>query len=193
MPGNKKKNPAALSNAVVLLSGGIDSAACVVLLKKKGLRPSGLFVDFGQPAGRSESRAVSALSRSLGINCSRVNIGPNKKFGAGEIVGRNAFLVLSALMFARPKSGPIVLGIHAGTPYFDCSETFNKLMADIVAEHTDGQNQFLAPFLQWSKAEVVAFAKREHLPIRLTYSCETGSKPCGRCLSCRDRLSLGVR
>src|ERR1041384_1936439 len=50
---------------VVLLSGGIDSAACCLYFKQRGLVVYPLFVDYGQRALESEWAAAVAVADSL--------------------------------------------------------------------------------------------------------------------------------
>lgn len=180
-------------SALVLASGGIDSTACIHLLQQRGLEVSALFVDFGQAARIRERTALKRVCRKLYSRFQEITVVAPRRYGPGEVVGRNAFLIFTALMYARPPQGAIALGIHAGTPYFDCSAAFLTSVSRLVEDCTNSQNQVVAPFLTWSKADIVTYACDEGLPIDLTYSCERGrARPCGQCLSCRDRRMLGV-
>ncbi len=177
--------------ASVLLSGGIDSTACAHLLQKHGYAVGGVFLDYGQGAARAERRAVQAISTLLGIPLRVYEVRGHVSFAAGELVGRNAFLIFSALFLSPQKRGLLGLGIHYGTPYYDCSPAFVESMRKIVANHTDGALQLTAPFMWWTKSDVFAYFTAEGLPLDLTYSCEASSEaPCGACASCRDRELL---
>ena len=178
--------------ATVLLSGGIDSAACVHLLKSQGYSVRGIFVDFGQAAREQESRAVVRLTELLGITTTTLQVGATSDFGAGELVGRNAFLLMAAIFLGRVHEGLLVIGVHAGTPYYDCSPGFIDRLKSLAEEHTDGRLTVIAPFLHWSKAQIYDYIIRAGLPTEVTYSCESGTiPPCGSCASCRDRKGLG--
>jgi 7-cyano-7-deazaguanine synthase len=50
--------------------------------------------------------------------------------------------------------------------------------------------RLLAPFVQWSKADVYSLALRLDVPLGLTHSCEASDEPCGSCRSCVDREAL---
>ena len=109
-------------NTVVLLSGGMDSAACA---QTSGHHVHGVFVDYGQRAAVPEQRAAEQLSSGLGIELSVVQVKTQQSFGTGENAGRNAFLVFCALLnFGHQRMDAIALGIHAGTTYYDCSRAF---------------------------------------------------------------------
>ena len=178
--------------ATVLMSGGIDSTACAYLLATQGLSVHGLFIDYGQPAAKSEARAAGSLADAIGVPFTRYTLSGGPPVPTGELLGRNAFLIFVALLSTRGRSGLIAIGIHAGTPYYDCSHSFLDSTAQLVAAHTDGTVAVVAPFLRWRKADVVDYFRSVGLPMHLTYSCQVGSQSsCGTCASCRDRGALG--
>jgi 7-cyano-7-deazaguanine synthase len=173
------------------MSGGIDSAACAAFFSAQGLKVSALFVDHSQAAVEQERAAVRSLAAVLGIDIQELAFKGSAPFGSGELVGRNAFLVFAALFATRAQTSLIAMGLHAGTPYYDCSPAFVEKINRIVAEHTDNAVQVVAPFLEWTKRDVCDYFMRTGLPIERTYSCETGGdSPCGTCASCLDRKAL---
>ncbi len=177
----------------VLLSGGMDSAACAHYFQKRGQLVRGIFVDYGQKAALPERNAAERLSALLGISLSTVQVKTPESFGTGEISGRNAFLVFCGLLVvgAQERLDAIALGIHAGTPYYDCSPAFLETIGRLVAEYTDGRTRVVAPFIDWTKQEVFEYCTEAGIPIEVSYSCEAGEMPpCGSCLSCRDRRML---
>jgi len=175
-----------------LFSGGIDSAACVHFLLKKGQRVRALFIDYGQKAATPERAAAQRLSLNLKVELDIITVPTGASFGAGEIKGRNAFLIFSAMLGGFcTGTGPIALGVHDGTPYYDCTPAFIDAIDRLVAEYTDGRRRVIAPFLKWNKRTILNYFVSEGLPVDSTYSCEAGEvPPCGLCLSCRDRRSL---
>ena len=107
-------------DAIVLMSGGIDSTACAHLLKDKGFKVSGLFFDYGQVAHKPEYDAVKWICEFLNIPLMTERVFPDANFKEGEIIGRNAFFIFSALMMGHAKKGLLAIGVHSGTPYYDC-------------------------------------------------------------------------
>ena len=102
------------TSATVLMSGGIDSAACAAFLINQGLDVSAVFVNHGQAAAEYERVAVRSLAAVLEIEIKELIFSGTAPFGSGELVGRNAFLVFSALFATRAQSSRIALGLHAG-------------------------------------------------------------------------------
>jgi 7-cyano-7-deazaguanine synthase len=89
------------------------------------------------------------------------------------------------------RNGIIALGVHAGTPYIDCSQEFIKAIQSTFDDYSDGRIRIGAPFVEWKKQDIWLYCQEKQVPVKLTYSCEKGCKPpCGRCLSCRDRKAL---
>ena len=179
--------------ALILLSGGIDSTACVHYYRDQGFEVKGVFIDYGQKARKNEFKSANKIASHYGIELNRLAFTTSQMFTQGEIKGRNAFLVLGTLLAYPDFRGIIALGIHSGSPYYDCSESFAKKIDEILNGYTDGQVSLDTPFIHWDKKMIFEYCKDNDVPIPLTYSCENGSDPpCGNCLSCRDRRALDV-
>ena len=177
--------------ATVLLSGGIDSTTCIAYYLGQGFHVDALFVDYGQPATTREMQAAKSVSAHFGVPLKVVRLNGTSKKGPGLIIGRNAFLLLTSLLEFTPNAGIIALGIHTGTRYRDCTPLFVRKMQGIFDICTGGTTQIGAPFLNWGKGDVWAFALSRKVPLSLTYSCERGlPQPCGSCNSCLDLEAL---
>jgi 7-cyano-7-deazaguanine synthase len=174
-------------DALVLLSGGIDSTACAEFYLSKRYSVSSLYLDYGQVAAAKEASAAKAISSHYNIPLKIVSckgLGPWTK---GPILGRNAFFLQTALMCFRGESGIIAIGIHSGTAYRDCTDGFVKAMQSTFDLYADGLISIGAPFIRWMKKDIWEYSKKKNVPVHLTYSCELGRKqPCGECLSCKD-------
>ena len=80
---------------LVLVSGGLDSTTLLAVAKDEGVSPIGLFVNYGQAARSAEEAAVTQLSEVLQFPLTKARY-DGRLFGAGEIRGRNAFLLHAA-------------------------------------------------------------------------------------------------
>lgn len=176
---------------LVLLSGGADSSACVQFFLEIGRPTAALFLDYQQAALKQEAQAARRIAEHYGIPFSCARWSGNRTKGAGVIPGRNAFLLAAGAMELPPSVNAVAIGIHAGTDYSDCSSTFVDRMQAIYDLYYSGRVKIVAPFLDWAKNEIWAYAYSAGVPLSLTYSCEAGGQPpCMRCESCRDRELL---
>jgi 7-cyano-7-deazaguanine synthase len=112
---------------------------------------------------------------------------------------RNGLFLSSAASIALSKGCSVIYyGAHgddaAGNAYPDCSSAFNEAMNRAIFLGSGGQLQIEAPFVAWSKAEVVRMGLELKVPYELTWSCyEGGVKPCGACGTCRDRAAAFMK
>lgn len=173
--------------ACVLLSGGIDSAACIVFYLENNFSVRCLFIDYGQASAELESKSSKAIANHYNVSYARYKWSGAQRKNPGMILGRNAFLLISALMELPDYTGILAVGVHSDTPYYDCTPKFLKKMQSIFNAYTQGIIQIDSPFLKWTKCEILKFCKSRNVPLELTYSCERGfEQPCGQCLSCLD-------
>ena len=148
---------------------------------------------YGQPATRQETTAATAIAHHYRIPLTLVRFVGGRPKSDGELLGRNALLLFTALMEIEDFSAILALGIHSGTPYYDCSSSFLTSVQSIIDGQCDGRIRVVAPFLEWTKKEIWDYCIEHRVPIDLTYSCERGlDHPCGICLSCRDMEALRV-
>ena len=102
------------------------------------------------------------------------------------------FLSCAASVALSRGCGVIYYGVHsddaAGSAYPDCSSDFNDHMSKAIYIGSAQQLKVVAPFVDHTKAEVVAQGLRLGVPYELTWSCYEGNdKPCGCCGTCIDR------
>jgi 7-cyano-7-deazaguanine synthase len=178
----------------VLLSGGIDSTACVHFYAHQHLRVQPVFVNYGQPASLAEVRSARAVCAFYKVQLRTIRIEGPRIQRSGEILARNLVLISCALMEVGLRTNLIAVGIHGGTRYFDCSPSFTKLCEQLLEGYTDGRVRIGAPFLTMDKKQIWNYCEQNGVPVHLTWSCEASSaKPCGKCLSCKDKESLLAR
>ena len=108
---------------------------------------------------------------------------------------RNGLFLSSAASIALSNGCEVIYyGAHAddaaGNAYPDCSDEFNHAMNTAIYLGSGKQLSIEAPFVNKTKADVVAEGLRLKAPFHLTWSCyEGGDKPCGLCGPCRDRAA----
>lgn len=174
--------------AIVLLSGGMDSAACLAFHQSQNFCSSCLFINYGQSAARREYQAAAEISDFYNVPLKDIKITGFPQWGVGFVPGRNAFLLHTALMAATFQKGMVAIGIHSGTAYRDCSDYFLLHMQSSFDIYAGGRIHVSAPFLYWTKKEIWEYCRKMKVPFELTYSCEAGhDQACGQCLSCNDR------
>lgn len=182
--GNKMK-------ALILLSGGIDSMACVNFYKTLGYTVECLFCNYGQPAAAIEMKSSQKVASHFLVPYTTIEIKNISIPKCGEICGRNALLTWAAFCKIGFGAYKIVLGIHDGTNYSDCTPKFVDAVNRVLDVYTGGTVILESPFMLWKKNEIVEYCKENSLPLNYTYSCETGAyPPCGHCPSCLDRKEL---
>jgi len=201
--------------AIVLLSGGMDSAV-VAALACRDHEAAFLHLDYGQRTEDRERAAFVALAEHYGVTrrlISRVEPlqsvkgssltdagiplkeeGPARAIPATYVPFRNTHFLAAAVSWGE------VIGarwIYYGaveedsSGYPDCREDYVDAFNRLVREGTrpDTRLTVLAPLLHRSKAEIVREGMRLGAPFHLTWSCYTESETaCGECDSCRLRL-----
>ena len=107
---------------------------------------------------------------------------------------RNGLFLSSAAAVALSNGCEVIYyGAHAddaaGSAYPDTSAAFNKAISDAIYIGSGNALTVYAPFIDKTKAEVVAAGKEIGVPFELTWSCYEGNeKACGVCGTCRDRI-----
>ena len=102
------------------------------------------------------------------------------------------FLSTAASVALSAGCSHLYYGAHhddwAEEAYPDCSPAFVQAMAEAIAQGTGGELHMEAPFVAWSKADIVKLGLELRVPYVLTWSCyEGGETPCGTCATCIDR------
>ena len=102
------------------------------------------------------------------------------------------FLSSAASMALSLGCDSVYYGAHhddwAGSAYPDCSPEFVEAMAHAILLGTGGELHMEAPFVTWSKVDIVKLGLDLNVPYGLTWSCyEGGERPCGTCATCVDR------
>ncbi|MBK1631301.1 7-cyano-7-deazaguanine synthase QueC [Thiohalocapsa halophila] len=203
--------------AVVLLSGGLDSATALAMARAEGLRCHALSIDYGQ-RHRAELDAARAVAYQLGAAAHTIvpldlrPIGGSALTDAGIAVpetptdgipvtyvpARNTLLLALALGLAEvADAGRIVVGVNAldYSGYPDCRpafiDAFQQLARVATKAGVEGRAPSIdAPLIDLSKAEIIRRGTDLGVDYSLTVSCyqaDDRGRGCGRCDSCRLR------
>ncbi len=206
-----------MTRAVVLLSGGLDSATVLAMAREQGLECFALSVSYGQRHD-AELQAAAAVAHSLGAREHRVmhvdlaGIGgsaltdksiavpttPTRGIPVTYVPARNTLMLSLALGWAEVLDArEIHIGVNAidYSGYPDCRPEFIAAFEDLATLATkagvEGRPLFIkAPLINLSKAEIVRTGARLGVDYSLTVSCyqaDASGHACGLCDSCRLR------
>jgi len=207
----------AAERAVVLLSGGLDSATALAWTRERGHDCYALSAAYGQ-RHHAELEAAARVAKSLGALEHRilnVDLGalggsaltdaaiavpeaPGKGIPVTYVPARNTVLLALALAWAEVLGARhLVIGVNAVdySGYPDCRPEFIDAFAHLARVATragvEGRTvQLHAPLLYWSKARIIEEGRRLGVDYALTVSCyqaDAAGRACGRCESCRLR------
>ena len=206
--------------AVVLLSGGIDSAVCLWLAKEKEWEIHSISFNYHNRQ-KKEMEAAQELAARAGVEQHRVIDLPflrelndhlvkpralsEQEIPSAYIPSRNLVFYSIAASWAESISARYVIGGHNSNDFgsFPDSrpEFFSKLnrLIDIGSWPTKKKRlEILTPLSKLDKSGVLREAIRLDVPLELTWSCcERDDVPCGICLACKIRFeafsNLGLK
>lgn len=203
------------SRAVVLLSGGMDSAVCAALAVRDH-DAAAVHVSYGQRTQERERQSFLAICQRLKIH-DRLMV-RNEAFRAiggsaltdesitvpdAEDIGRDIPVTYvpfrNAHFLAVAVSWAEVLGAEKvyigavepdGSGYPDCRPAYYKAFNEVVRNGTrDGRIEILTPLIARRKADIVRLGLELDAPFDLTWSCYSREdEACGVCDSCVLRL-----
>ena len=199
--------------AVVLLSGGLDSATTLAIAVQQGFSPYTLSFDYGQRhrceldaarrvaqrQGSVEHKLVRIDLRAIGGSALTEDIAvPKDRFieegiPVTYVPARNTIFLSIALAWAEVlQSQDIFIGVNAldYSGYPDCRpeylQAFQRL-ADLATQAGVEGRQTLtvrAPLIDMSKAEIIRRGIELGVDYALTHSCYDPDAVCGPCGHC---------
>jgi 7-cyano-7-deazaguanine synthase len=198
-------------SALVLLSGGMDSATLLYYVVKKlnYTKVEALGFDYGQKHKKELSYAKK-LAKKLNISFKIIRI-DLRQIGGSPLVsnskvpnqsedkqyttvvpGRNSIFLSIASAYAETKGLQDVFfapNLEDFKSYPDCRDEFVLLISQALAKGSNIRGIY-APFVNMSKIEIVKLGKELGVPYELTWSCYKGGKThCGKCDACVERFN----
>jgi 7-cyano-7-deazaguanine synthase len=175
---------------LLLLSGGIDSAALLHFYKTHNVIMGCIHYNYNQPSMESELKAAEKICGHYSTNLRLLDLSIPMAYSEDEVLCRNAIFVLAAASLGYHPIR-IALGIHANSQYYDSTPRFVDDCQNLLDGYFGGVVRVEAPFIEYTKADIIAYSKEHNLPLELTYSClRRSSPPCGVCPSCLDRRAF---
>ena len=203
--------------AVVLLSGGLDSATALAIARSEGYECYALSVSYGQ-RHIAELAAAARMASALGAREHRVmqvdlaGIGgsaltdpaievpqsPTDGIPVTYVPARNTLLLALALGWAEVLGArTLVIGVNVldSSGYPDCRpafvQGFEALARLATKAGVEGARFHVhAPLIAMSKAQIIEAGRRLGVDYALTVSCyqaDPEGRACGRCDACRLR------
>ena len=199
--------------AIVLLSGGLDSATILYEAKHKGFKPYCLIFEYGQ-RHRKEINLAKKLAESIKAPYECVKIAMPwqgsslldssmkipEKLSTSEndipstyVPARNIIFLSFAASYAEAVGAEaIFIGANAidYSGYPDCRPDFFNAYKEVMKKGlktgVKGKNlKIYTPLLRKTKAGIIRMGMKLKVPYELTWSCyKGGRKPCGVCDSC---------
>lgn len=204
-----------MSKAYVLLSGGVDSSTCLALAKEQFETVTGIGINYGQRHDK-ELKQAKLVAEHIGTKFIEWNIqhtiprggltDPELDIPAVDyselpegvsptfVPFRNGIIlsVATAIASIDPEAEAVFYGAHAedaeNWAYPDCTPEFAGAMAAAIYIGTYHKIRLHAPFIHFSKSDLVRKGQALRVPWWLTWSCyEGGVYHCGVCPTCRAR------
>jgi 7-cyano-7-deazaguanine synthase len=213
----KHSTPHSAPRAVVLLSGGLDSATTLAMARQRGFACHALSVHYGQ-RHVAELAAAASLARNLGAVEHRVmgvdlaGIGgsaltdpsipvpefPTQGIPITYVPARNTLMLALALGWAEVlEATHIFIGVNAVdySGYPDCRPQFIaafEALANIATRASTLGHRLVieSPLITMTKAEIIRAGLAHEVDFGQTVSCyqaDEAGRACGRCESCLIR------
>jgi 7-cyano-7-deazaguanine synthase len=203
--------------AVVLLSGGLDSATVLAIAVEQGYLCHALSVNYGQ-RHRSELIAAESVARAMSVKLKTIKL-DLRSFGGSALTddidvpeeesegipvtyvpARNTIMLSLALAWAEVLgAGDIFIGVNAVdySGYPDCRPEFINAfeeMANLATKAGVIGNRLAihTPLIDLSKADIIQKGNELGVDYAQTVSCyqaDTQGRACGVCDSCRIRAA----
>lgn len=205
------------NRAVVLVSGGMDSATAAFEAENQGYDLYFLHTSYGQKTEDKEFECAHELAKYLDVaDFLHIETDHLARIGASSLTDdsidvekvdlesdeipssyvpfRNGNLLSMAVSYAEANDcSKVFMGAHSEdySGYPDCRPEFFEAFQQVIQVGTkpDTTIDLAAPFVEWSKTDIVERGVDLDVPYDLTWSCYREAAPaCGTCDACAYRL-----
>ncbi|WP_339104064.1 7-cyano-7-deazaguanine synthase QueC [Haloterrigena salinisoli] len=216
-PTDSATDESSSERAVVLLSGGMDSATAAYEARDRGYEIYALHTSYGQRTEDRELECARRLADELdAADFLQIETGHLSAIGASSLTDdemavadadmesdeiptsyvpfRNANLLAMAVSYAEANDCEAVfIGAHSEdfSGYPDCRPAFFEAFENVVDVGTKPETSISieAPFVEWSKTDIAEHGVDLEVPYEHTWSCYRENEPaCGTCDACAFRL-----
>jgi 7-cyano-7-deazaguanine synthase len=198
-------------DALVLLSGGIDSAVALYWARAQGWTVTTIEFDYYlRPEREREScrrlracACVEGITVPVGFLRETGDLEPpvNEALGRapeGYLPVRNLIFYSICAYYAEIRGAGAIVGGHNRTDpesFPDAGREFfarlEGLLDRAMWSHASTGTRIVLPLIDLDKAGVIELGRRLGVPFDLTWSCYyDGERPCGVCISCIERESV---
>jgi 7-cyano-7-deazaguanine synthase len=196
-------------SAIVLLSGGLDSAVALWWAKKRW-KAYALTFRYGELNSNEVRSAKRLAKRARVAHQFVVDVGflkqvselrkrltsqglGLKSFPPTYVPGRNTIFLGIAAHYAEIYDVEHIVTGHIGRdPFPDSKPAYIRAMNHALSQASwlrkKHDIRIMTPFERSTKEDVVRLAIELEVPLELTWSCHrNGKRPCGKCRGCLDR------
>lgn len=195
-----------MKKAVILLSGGLDSATCLYWARNKGYKSYCLIFNYGQRHKKEIKQAIkiakhakcpyqlikislpwkgsSLLDKKMNIPSAMSYELPAMSIPSTYVPARNTIFLSFAISYAESIGAEaIVIGTNAidFSGYPDCRPQYYNLFRKVAILGTKrgiekNPIKILTPLINKTKAQIIKLGKKLKVPYELTWSCYRGGR-----------------
>lgn len=200
------------SKALVMLSGGLDSATCLFWAKKKFQDVSAITFNYYQRI-ENERKATIELAKKVNVtdlleidipfikessefpNCRHLQSNHDSR-GLSYIPARNLIFYSIGAYYAEFLDIKWIIGghnSHDGKFFKDATKKYIQKINFLFKQGrilcNDEPCAIVLPLAEMDRKKIIKLAIELDVPLELTWSCHNkGKKHCGQCHSCEQRL-----
>ena len=197
-----------MDRSIVLLSGGLDSAVCLLWAKEKRWEIYAITFRYSQSQTK-EIRSAEIIAGRVGVKEHSIvdvpflneieqiqTTGPKQTWPAAYIPMRNTIFYAIAASWAETVGAKYLIGGHNKTDaevYPDATKGFIKAMNNVLCFSAFSIEiapiRILLPLANLDKVSTIILGSKLGVPFESTWSCYEGKEmACGKCQACVLRL-----